>query len=370
MSKKYTLSEIILIFGGICLLFWVLTITKSFIVPELISMLLALLMIPFCRWQEKFIPRALAAIISVLSIVLLLAGIISLLSLEITYISQDLTNIGQKFSDWIANGHQWFFERFGVDQTEQVLYIKEKLGVLAQEGSGYLAGMLGATAGFAGNLFLVILSTFFFLYYRSFFKKFLLMLFHNPQHSRVERILDKIKGVVQNYVVGLGIVMAIIATLNTVALMLIGVKYALFWGILAALLNIIPYVGVFIGSLLPIAYTLVTMDSLFYPIAVFLSFSGVQFLEGNFITPNVMGKSVSINPFVAILGLLIGGQLWGAVGMILSIPIMAIAKVTFDEIEELKPFGYVLGNPDEKEITKPKMKINFAKLRAKIKAKK
>lgn len=354
MSRKYSLTETILIFAGICLLFWVLAIGQSFIVPILISLLLSLLMIPFCRWMERYFPRWLASIFSVMSIVLILTIIVYLLYLEINYISSDLTNIGLKSTQWMDATYQWIFENFGVAQTEQLVYLKEKLGMLAQEASGYLATMLGATAGFAGNLFLVVLSTFFFLYYRSFFKKFLLMLFHDPQHSRVERVLDKIKNVVQKYVVGLGIVMAIIATLNTVALLIIGVKYALFWGILAALLNIIPYIGVFIGSLLPIAYTLVTMDSLFYPIAVFLSFSGVQFLEGNFITPNVMGKSVSVNPFAAIMGLLIAGQLWGPVGMILSIPIMAILKVTFDEVETLKPFGYLLGNPEEIEQTNPK----------------
>jgi predicted PurR-regulated permease PerM len=73
----------------------------------------------------------------------------------------------------------------------------------------------------------------------------------------------------------------------------------------------------------------------------------VQFLEGNFITPNIVGSKVSVNPLAAIIALLIGGMLWGPAGMILSIPFTAIIKVVFDHVDSLEPFGFLLGEPPQ-----------------------
>ena len=99
--------------------------------------------------------------------------------------------------------------------------------------------------------------------------------------------------------------------------------------------------------LLPILFALVTKDSLWYPLGVALLFWGVQFLEGNFITPNVVGGRVSINPFAAIIALFTGGMIWGALGMILSIPVLAIIKVICDAVGSPQPIAFLLDNPPE-----------------------
>ena len=129
--------------------------------------------------------------------------------------------------------------------------------------------------------------------------------------------------------------------------MLLGIQHAVFFGSLAAVLTIIPYIGILFGSLLPILFALVTKDSLWYPVGVALLFWGVQFLEGNFITPNIIGGKVSINPFAAIIALFLGGMIWGALGMILSLPVLAIVKVVCDIVPSLQPIGFLLDNPPE-----------------------
>jgi predicted PurR-regulated permease PerM len=139
--------------------------------------------------------------------------------------------------------------------------------------------------------------------------------------------------------------MVIIAVLNTVGLLLLGIEYAFFFGALAAFLNIIPYLGIIIGSILPIMMALLTKDSIWYAVGVAGAFTAVQFLEGNFITPNIVGSKVSVNPLAAIVALIFGGMLWGPSGMILSIPFTAIVKVILDNIESLEPFGFLLGEP-------------------------
>src|SRR5690606_4568001 len=193
---------------------------------------------------------------------------------------------------------------------------------------------------------------FFLLYYSSFFKEFLHRLVRPEGHEKLNYVFVQGERVVRSYILGLFIVIVIVGTLNTIGLAILGVDYALFFGVLAALLTIIPYLGIFIGSLLPILYALLTKDSLWYPVGVAAVFWFVQFIEGNFITPNVVGNKVSLNPFAAIIALFVGGAVWGPAGMILFIPYLALLKVIFDVIEPLAPYGFLLGNPEEKRDSK------------------
>ncbi len=142
-------------------------------------------------------------------------------------------------------------------------------------------------------------------------------------------------------------VIGILAILNTTGLFIIGLEHAIFFGVFASLLAVIPYIGIIIGSLPPLLYAFLLTDSLLNPLLVIAVFSIVQFLEGNFITPRIVGSKVSINPFVALIALIIGGQLWGIAGMILFVPLIGILRVIFEEIEELRPYGYLLGNTIE-----------------------
>ena len=131
-------------------------------------------------------------------------------------------------------------------------------------------------------------------------------------------ILTKIYEVVHSYLTGLVTVTLIVGTLNTIGLLVLGIDYAVFFGFLAAALLVIPFIGILIGSILPIIIALITKDSPMYAVGVAGVFVFVQFLEGNFITPQIVGSKVSINGLVAIIALLLGSALWGLAGMALS----------------------------------------------------
>jgi len=140
------------------------------------------------------------------------------------------------------------------------------------------------------------------------------------------------------------LVILIVGTLNTISLLLLSIQNAFFFGFFAAVLVLVPYIGVAIGSILPIILALITKDSAWYAIGVALSFGVIQFLEGNFITPYIVGSKVSINSFVAIVALILFGNLWGIGGLVLALPLTAIIKVVFDSIDKLKPWGFLLGD--------------------------
>ncbi|MEM9673851.1 MAG: AI-2E family transporter [Bacteroidota bacterium] len=337
------------ILAAIVLTAYVLIIAKSILSPLLTALILALLLHPVSAGMERIrIPRGISSVLSIVLVVLTIAGLSVFFSAQVRNIGRDMNQIEAKINDVIDRSSNWMEMTIGIEPQEQTTYVKESLTSLLRGSTSFLSNTLSATAGFFTAFFLCIICLFFFLYYRKFLMAFVYRLFKPANHRQVGDTVIKIEKVVRSYIVGLFTVILIIGILNTVGLMVLGIQHAMFFGALAAVLTIIPYIGVFIGSLLPILFALVTKDSLWYPMGVALLFWAVQFLEGNFITPNVVGGRVSINPFAAILALFFGGMIWGAIGMILSIPMLAIAKVVFDEIEPLQPYGFLLGNPPDK----------------------
>jgi predicted PurR-regulated permease PerM len=137
--------------------------------------------------------------------------------------------------------------------------------------------------------------------------------------------------------------------LYSTALISLGVGHAILFAAFAAILNIIPFVGPFLGAAFPILFALLTKDSLFYPAAVLGSFIVIQSVEGNILTPKIVGNNVSLNPLVTLVTLFIGASIWGVVGMILFIPMMAILKEIFCSIDGLEPYAYVLGTGEKNE---------------------
>ena len=141
--------------------------------------------------------------------------------------------------------------------------------------------------------------------------------------------MSRIYEVVKDYLAGLVLVILVIGTLMTVGLLILGVDYAVFFGFFGACLVLIPYFGISLGSLLPAAYTLVTQDNPLKALGVIGVFLFVQMIEGNFITPYIVGSKVSINPLAAIVVLILWENIWGLPGLILALPMTAIIKSCF-----------------------------------------
>ncbi|WKN42053.1 AI-2E family transporter [Tunicatimonas pelagia] len=359
MTKLPGYAKYLIVLAAIVLTAYVLIVAKSILSPLLTALILALLLHPFGSWLERLkIPRGISSVLSIVFVVLVIAGLFYFFSAQVRNIGSDLNTIEAKFNQVIDQSSAWMESTIGIAPQEQTNYLKDSITSLLRGSTSFLSRTVSATAGFFTAFFLAMISLFFFLYYRKFFLDFLYRLFSPANHSVVGETVVKIEKVVRSYILGLFTVILIVGVLNTTGLMILGIEHAVFFGALAAVLTIIPYIGVFVGSLLPILFALVTKDSIWYPIGVALIFWAVQFLEGNFITPNVVGGRVSINPFAAILALFFGGMIWGAIGMILSIPILAIMKVIFDTVPSMRPYGFLLGNPpDELALESRKMRL-------------
>jgi len=135
---------------------------------------------------------------------------------------------------------------------------------------------------------------------------------------------------------GLGIV-------ATIGLLVLDVPYAYVWGPLAGFLNIIPYIGAFISAIPPIIIAVVNAKSFLPGIWVLLFFVVLQNIEGNLVTPKLVGDRVKLNVVSILLATVVWGWLWGPIGILLAVPITAAIKVVCERIEPLKPISILLG---------------------------
>ncbi len=362
-SSLYKLT-IFLIFAS--LLIYILIVAQGVLVPLTIAFFIAFLLTPLCNLLERIhFPRPLAAIISVLVAIIFLAGLLTLMGSQVQRFASDMDQIVQKFSNLVdklpaALGNS--LDGLSVDKG--IKFVQSHMGEI-----------FTSLTGFFGSFSVIIIVPIYIvliLLYREHLKEFLYRIFDkksapssDDKPTGIRALVTRIRIVVQKYITGVFYVMCILFVLYSIALFSLGIKHAMLFAAIAALLNIIPFVGPFIGSGLPILFAFVTKDSLFYPVAVLGVFVLIQAVEGNFLTPKIVGNNVSLNPFITLIALIVGGSLWGVVGMILFIPMVAILKEIFGTIHGLEPYAYLLGDPDSSD-SKPKI---FTQIVDKIKAK-
>ena len=332
------------------IIYW-LMVLQDILVPVFISIILSMAIFPICNWLEnKGLGRIWAVIITLILFSTVASGIIWLASSQIANFGEMLPQLEKRFAVWSDQLQRLGESIFHVGKKAQIAQLRKYGTGMLSSGGTFFTTALSTTGNLLGNLLLIPIYMFFFLYYRDFFKIFFYKVFVNVNRKKVESVLTKIYEVIHSYLTGLITVTIIVGGLNTIGLIILGIDYAVFFGFLAALLLVIPFVGILIGSILPIIIALITKDSPMYAVGVAGVFIFVQFLEGNFITPQIVGSKVSINGLVAIIALLLGSALWGIAGMALSLPTIAILKVVFDAVPDLKPYGYILGEPDHERI--------------------
>jgi predicted PurR-regulated permease PerM len=182
-----------------------------------------------------------------------------------------------------------------------------------------------------------------FLFYKPLLLNFVAQVFDEENSDKIKEVLESTKNLIQSYLVGLLIEMVIVAVLNSVSLLIIGVEYALALGVIGALLNLIPYIGGLVAIALP--FTMAILNGSFMSgVAVIAVYVLIQIIDNNVLVPMIVASKVKINALFSIIVVLIGGAMWGVAGMFLAIPLTAIVKVVFDNIPSMKPYGTVLGD--------------------------
>jgi predicted PurR-regulated permease PerM len=342
MIKKYPfyLKSTVIIFG-LVLFFFVLFILKSVLIPLSFGVMLAILLNPFVNFLQKHKWPKLASItVAILTSLVVLASLIYFLSVQLSSFSDQLPAFQKKFVDLLHQLQRGISERFNIDVKKQNEWINN-----AESGLKTLVGQtLGMAATVLEVLFLIPFYALLFLYFKPLLLNFLYEVFDEAKSKEVGVVLAQTKEAVQQYMFGLLIEAVIVATLNSIALLVLGLKYAILLGLLGALLNVLPFIGGIIAVLLPLVIATVTKDGFGIQIGIIISYLVIQFIDNHFLVPYIVSSKVKINALISIVMVLLGGLLWGIAGMFLSIPFIGILKIIFDRVPELKPWGKLFGD--------------------------
>lgn len=336
------LSLILLMLSLIALIIF---IGQDIIIPLAFAILIAVLLLPLNNYLErKGVSRVLAIIISISLFILISGAIIYFLSSQIVKFMNDIPAIKKHLADHAKTLQTWVTQQFNLTKIEQSNLIDNATEKIKSSGSGILGTTFLSVTQALLVLILLPVYTFLILYYRSMIKRFIVAVFNNEHEPKVVEVLQESKSIVQGYMTGLIIEMGIIAAINTTGFIIVGIEYAVFLGVFAAILNMIPYIGMMIASVFCMLITLTSSTNIMDIVWVVVILTVVQFVDNNIIMPKVVSSKVKINALITILGVLIGGALAGVSGMFLSIPAIAILKVICDRVEELKPWGLLLGD--------------------------
>ena len=330
-----------LILIGLYLFFYIVALLQDVLVPFAFAGLIAILLNPVYSFLEsKKVNKILAITLTILLAILVVMIILFFLSAQIAQFGEMVPQLQTKFLSLLHDAQAWITAQFGMSAEKQTSMAKD-----AMSGSKAFVGKtLNTLVGMLTFLVLIPLYVFLLLFYKPLILNFIFEVFEKDNSDQVAEILQETKGAVQSYIVGLMIETSIIAVLNSAALLILGVKYAILLGVIGAILNLIPYIGGIIAIGLPVLMSLITGDNLTTPLLIVGAYTLIQFADNNIIVPRIVSSKVSVNALISILVVLLGGNLWGVSGMFLSIPFVAVLKIIFDRIDGLKPWGKLLGD--------------------------
>lgn len=326
---------------GLYLFFNILNLLQEIIVPFAFAGLIAVLLNPvYNRFQKWKFNKIVAIVLTIFIAILVVGGVMFFLSSQMIQFGDMIPQLEKKAMKLLGNLQTWLSTSFGISTEKQMSMLDEAIN----NSRVYVGRTVNTLFGIISFFVLIPLYIFLLLFYKPLILNFIFEVFEENNSEQVAEILQETKSAVQSYIVGLMIETTIIATLNSVALLILGVQYALLLGVIGAILNLIPYIGGIIAIALPVLISFITKDGYTTPLLIIGAYMVIQFLDNNIIVPRVVSSKVSVNALISILVVLLGGTLWGVSGMFLSIPFVAVLKIIFDRIDELKPWGKLLGD--------------------------
>jgi len=346
--KKTTIpfyEKLSLVLVGFIALGYLVILAKNVLDPLVFGFLFAILLYPIATFLEKKLrlPRGLSGLVSILLLIAFVACILFLVGSQISGLSNDWPMLKSQVSESVDQLSQWIQHAFHIDVTKQMSYVHSTTQKLMESGGAVAGQTFGAISSLMLFYAFILIFTFLILFYRSVLIRFIIWVFSDEYEAIVHDIVENIQSILRQYILGILLEMFVVACLACIAFWIIGIKYAVLLGIIVALFNLIPYVGIFTALLLSCLVTFATgnMKDVLY---VGISVIGIHAVDSNFLLPTIVGSKVKLNALVSFLGIVLGEMIWGLSGMFLSIPMLAIFKIIFDRVDSLKPWGFLMGS--------------------------
>ncbi|MEO8479768.1 MAG: AI-2E family transporter [Gemmatimonadota bacterium] len=328
-----------------------LRVGSSLIIPILMAGLLGLLLAPAVAWLvRRGLPHAVAAGLVMLAVVGAVGTTIVMLSGPATAWLEDAPKTLSQAERKI---------RRLTKPIEQLQATAKKMEEVAQSGTGQtrqqqrstgqtapgglFQKLSGTTVSFVGALVTVIFLSYFLLATAHRFREKLDDLLPEAGHAKVTEAISEMQQQMSRYLLTVTSINVALGLVTWGVMVLNGMPNPALWGVVAGVLNFVPYLGALVTLAIILLAGLVSFDESGRAFLAAGSFFFVNFLEGNLITPTIMGRRLPLNPVAIFGGLLFWGWLWGITGAILAVPLTACLKVMADRIEPIKPVGEMLG---------------------------
>ena len=329
---------------SVILLMYVIIQAKQFLYPLAFGFLLAYMLYPVVNFLEKRdVPRILSIITGLVIVIAVIYGAGFFIFRRIGTLMEDMPSLKKQALDNVDVFLQSIQTTFGIKDNKLEDFLRDSVNGMFQTGSQEFKQMFMHTTGTLIKILLLPVYVFLFLYYRTKFSYFILKMVNDGKRLVTIKILREISTVATRYMGGIFIVSICLCIMNSIGFSIIGLKYPIFMGIIGAIFSFIPYFGTLMGYTVPFVFSLLTMNSPMYAIAIVAQYFIVHLIENNLLTPNIVGDKLQINPFFIIVGLIGAAMVWGVPGMMIIVPALAIAKIIFENIESLHPFAYLLG---------------------------
>ncbi len=312
----------------------VMVIGKSFLVPLAWALLIALASYRFLNHLEEktIMSRSVINMLFLLFLLLVLIAIGYFFYLEFSHIFKDLPALAVTISERLHE-ISLTLKQYGITIPDHI--DKTYINDWVQSHNDTIMNLISGIGLNLWNIILILFYLFFILYYRDLVVHFYMRKFKSQERLQLAKDrFDKSLVLIRSYIYGILLLTVISAAMNYLVFLVFGLKFALFFAVFLALLNLIPFIGNPIGLAVIMLFAIITKDNMLIPLLIFIALFVMNFLQDNVIRPWIVGDKLKINAFAVFVAIIIGGMVWGVSGMILFIPIVGVAKIILESKEE------------------------------------
>ncbi len=348
---------------AVVLIFYILRFADDIFIPLVFALLISILLFPFTKLLENklHMGRAASAIISVFLFVSVLVSFVYFLALQITHFAEDIPKLKLRFQQMFDSLQHWLSYKLHINNHQQTDYINRSINGIVGSVANSLSNVFLSLTGMLLLIIFVLIFTFFMLYHRRLLMRFVLHLFNVEHRPKVNEVIVETKSMIYGYLLGLMIEMLIVSVVNCSMFLIMGIEYALLLGVMAAVLNIIPYLGIYTSIIITMLVTFANSTGN-AALAAGVGLFAVHILDSNILLPRIVGGRVKMNPFITIIAVIVGELIWGIPGMFLFIPITGIVKLVCERVDGMEAWGLLIGveEVEKKHIRKVGIKADDA----------
>ena len=325
---------------------YTLHIAQSFILPIVLSILLNLLLSPLVVFLRKYLhfPEALSAGLVILMFIgVVVFGAYRLAPAATTWIArapESMATLQRKIQPLrkpVEKVSQ------AAEQVEEATDLDKKTPQVEIKGPSLTQQVFGGTTALLSTVMVIIFLTYFLLASGDLFlQKLVGVLPQLKDKKTAVHIVRETQAQISLYLVTTTIINAGVGVATGIALWLVGMPNPVLWGVVAAVLNFVPYIGGLVNTVILTLAAFLAFDDATEALLVPVVFTVINILEGNLITPMVLGRRMRLNTVAVFIGLIFWWYLWGIPGAILAVPMMATIKIACDHIASLAPVGEFL----------------------------